>query len=254
MRMPRTRRKPPRYHPGPGPHPTSMYASAAIRRELGSLSGSLHDSSALAGVYPRAWTCRISTAFKAAGPWVLRTRQMLERGLLAALNAARLDLAPTEILDVGTGGRPFLNVFIGLGATPARCHGIDLVPERIEIARERLQASVMLQVADAIDLPYADATFDLVSQFTYLCNLPDPRPAATEMRRVLRPGGHIMWFYIAHAPSTPITRPIPNPVSLFPGPQVLRDRMQLHPSASCSPGVRPCPSCSSCCRWRRRIE
>jgi ubiquinone/menaquinone biosynthesis C-methylase UbiE len=148
---------------------------------------------------------------------VLRQRQAVERALLAACNATTVDLPSAEILDVGTGGGSFLSMFIGLGAMPARCHGIDLVPSRIEIARERVP--VDLRVADATALPYPAAQFDLVSQFTCLCNIVDDelrQRAADEMVRVLRPGGRLVWFDLAWTKPTEITRPISEPAVLFP--------------------------------------
>lgn len=45
------------------------------------------------------------------------------------------------------------------------------------------------RIADVGDLPFADASFDLVVTFTGLHCFPDPARAVIEMARVLRPGG-----------------------------------------------------------------
>jgi SAM-dependent methyltransferase len=45
------------------------------------------------------------------------------------------------------------------------------------------------QLADVEDLPFDDASFDLVVSFTGLHCFPDPARAVVEMCRVLRPGG-----------------------------------------------------------------
>ena len=52
-------------------------------------------------------------------------------------------------------------------------------------------------------LPWPDDSFDLVAQFTALCNIkPDLRRlAAAEILRVLRPRGAVLWFDIAADPS-----------------------------------------------------
>jgi SAM-dependent methyltransferase len=45
---------------------------------------------------------------------------------------------------------------------------------------------------DATDLPFADASFDLVTQFDVLEHIEDDRRAAAEAKRVVRPGGWIL--------------------------------------------------------------
>lgn len=70
--------------------------------------------------------------------------------------------------------------------------GLDLSAEMLELASRRaadLGSSVELQVGDAQDLPFADASFDSVVCTYALCSVPDEVRAITEMDRVLRPGG-----------------------------------------------------------------
>ena len=45
---------------------------------------------------------------------------------------------------------------------------------------------------DAADLPFEDASFDVVTAAQLLCFLPNPDRALAEMRRVLRPGGRVV--------------------------------------------------------------
>ena len=49
-----------------------------------------------------------------------------------------------------------------------------------------------LAVADAMRLPFGDGTFDVVTVGFGLRNMPSYRGALEEMRRVLRPGGHLL--------------------------------------------------------------
>lgn len=73
--------------------------------------------------------------------------------------------------------------------------GIDLSPEMLEIARSRAaqtQRPIDLREADAHELPFADESFDTVVCTYSLCNIPDPRRAVEEMKRVLRPGGKLI--------------------------------------------------------------
>lgn len=73
--------------------------------------------------------------------------------------------------------------------------GIDLSPEMLDIAHRRaarLGRRVDLRTADALTLPFEDASFDTVSCTFALCEVPDDGAALTESLRVLRPGGRLL--------------------------------------------------------------
>ncbi|HEY9102289.1 class I SAM-dependent methyltransferase [Chitinimonas sp.] len=53
-------------------------------------------------------------------------------------------------------------------------------------------ATLTLAQGEATALPYADASFDVVTCQTVLIHLPDPLAALREMRRVVRPGGWVI--------------------------------------------------------------
>jgi ubiquinone/menaquinone biosynthesis C-methylase UbiE len=114
--------------------------------------------------------------------------------LLSDAGAFPLDRA--EILDVGCGHGGWMLEFLQWGAALQHLHGIDLIPDRIAHARERL-AGADLRCADGRKLPWPDQAFDLVTQFTVFSSILNPavrRQMADEMRRVLRPGGKILWY------------------------------------------------------------
>jgi SAM-dependent methyltransferase len=70
--------------------------------------------------------------------------------------------------------------------------GIDLEEPHLERARERCAQfgeRVRFEVADALNLPYGDASFDLVVCRHLLQAVPDAPRVMAEIRRVLRPGG-----------------------------------------------------------------
>lgn len=72
--------------------------------------------------------------------------------------------------------------------------GIDYVPALIERARRRAAADdlhAVFDVGDAQELPYPDASFDLVLSVYGVQFAPDQQQAAREMLRVCRPGGRI---------------------------------------------------------------
>lgn len=94
--------------------------------------------------------------------------------------------AAVRLLDCGCGTGANLEWLHTLG--PAT--GIDLTWSGLAFARQRGERRLAQARADA--LPFADATFDLVTSFDMLQCVPEPaEPVAfAEMARVLRPGGH----------------------------------------------------------------
>lgn len=106
------------------------------------------------------------------------------------------ELARCAILEIGCGSGAVLRTLIDMGATPERLHGIDLLPDRIEEARRELP-NCHFAVGNAETLPYASARFDLVIAFTVfssILNRPMARKLASEVTRVLKPGGGVLWF------------------------------------------------------------
>ena len=120
-----------------------------------------------------------------------------ERDLIALLRRhVLLPLAGRDIIDVGCGNGALLRDLVRLGADPERCHGIDLLPDRIETARDS-DPRMTLEPGDGSALPYPDASFDIALQFTLLSSILDAsmrRAIATATMRVLRPGGVLIWY------------------------------------------------------------
>jgi len=119
-----------------------------------------------------------------------------------ATATATLSPAPERILDLGTGtGEGAL--FLAREFPTARVRGVDLAPEMIRIAREKVgldpEGRIAFRVADASALPFEDDSFDLVTQV----NVP---PFFAEIARVLRPGGHLI-AVATGGPSTPFYTP-----------------------------------------------
>jgi ubiquinone/menaquinone biosynthesis C-methylase UbiE len=130
-------------------------------------------------------------------PSNLMTHQDTASGCIKMLDRAALfPLRGQRIADIGCGVGTWLLEFMQWGADPAALCGIDLSSERIAAARERIPRADF-RIGCATELPWPDASFDMVSQFTVFTSILDPdlrRGVANEMLRVLKPGGSILWF------------------------------------------------------------
>lgn len=75
--------------------------------------------------------------------------------------------------------------------------GIDLSPEMLDKARERVAADRLTNVTglhemDAGDLKFPDASFDTVVAMYVMTVVPDPEKVMRELSRVCRPGGEVL--------------------------------------------------------------
>ena len=96
-----------------------------------------------------------------------------------------------RVLDIATGTG---HVALAAARRSANATGIDYVPELLDIARLRAQAEeldIEFAQSDAEDLPYGDATFDVVLSAIGVMFAADHARAARELVRVCRPGGRI---------------------------------------------------------------
>jgi SAM-dependent methyltransferase len=105
---------------------------------------------------------------------------------------ARLALEPgARVLDIacGTG-----NVTIPLARRGVMVTGLDMTPGLLEEARARAARDgldIRLDEGFAETLPYPDASFDVVVSMFGIMFSPFPETVASEMARVLRPGGRL---------------------------------------------------------------
>jgi SAM-dependent methyltransferase len=115
----------------------------------------------------------------------------IEQGALEFL--ARQTVAPgTRVLDVACGAG---QIAIPMARAGAEVVGVDIASNQIAQARVRAKAEgvhVRFDEGDAEDLPYADASFDLVVTLIGAMFAPRPERVAAELLRVCRSGGRIV--------------------------------------------------------------
>lgn len=169
-------------------------------------------------------------------PSLVHTIQERERRTLRALARAGVrDLAACRVLDLGAGTGFWLRMFHKWGAVPERVVGLDVLRDRLRAARAAGPSGAPVLQASGVHLPFADASFDLVHQSTVFSSIlsADVRAAvAAEMRRVLRPGGILIWYdYFLDNPSNADVRGVRRHeiVELFPQSTIHLERVTLAP-------------------------
>jgi len=105
------------------------------------------------------------------------------------------------VLDLGAGTGDLSAEFRRQGA--ARVTGLDVSAAMLARAERKFGADDIdwLQ-GDALHLPFADASFDVVASAFVMRNLPDLAGSFAEMARVLRPGGRLVGLDITQPPDT----------------------------------------------------
>ncbi len=96
--------------------------------------------------------------------------------------------AGDTVLDIAAG--------TGTSSEPLADDGVRVVPAdfslgMLQVGRRR-RPDLAFTAADAMRLPFADASFDAVTMSFGLRNVADPATALREFRRVTRPGGRLV--------------------------------------------------------------
>jgi len=123
-----------------------------------------------------------------------------------------LPVSPRDrVLDAGCGSGA-ISRLIARTYPQADVIGVDLREQYLDFARTRARSeniqNLTFRAADVFDLPFPDATFDVVWTKYLLQWLKEPKRALTELKRVTRPGGIIVscdfaGFAVEHFPVTP---------------------------------------------------
>jgi len=144
-----------------------------------------------------------------------------------------LPLDECRVLDVGCGSGKLLVRMSLLGARSENLAGVDLLQHEVERARA-LAPQIDFRVGDATGLPFEDRSFDLVTTFTTFSSMradETRQAAAAEVRRVLRPGGAVLWYDFWVNPRNPDVQALgmKDIERLFPGAEIDAKRVTLAP-------------------------
>ena len=169
-------------------------------------------------------------------PEVLHAVQERQRAMLALFAQSGLhDLAGLRLLEVGCGAGGNLLELLRLGFAPAHLSGIELLPERLALARAVLPEAVRLSGGDALQATVAAQSRDIVFVSTVFSSLLDDayqQRLADAMWSWLKPGGAVLWYdFTVDNPRNPDVRGVPlrRLRALFPQGRLTYRRVTLAP-------------------------
>jgi ubiquinone/menaquinone biosynthesis C-methylase UbiE len=114
---------------------------------------------------------------------------------LDAYRQRTIGAASGLVLEIGVGSGQNLPLY---GSAVHRVYAIDPSMELLHMARNRIAEArlpVSLIRASVEQLPFAGTIFDTIIMTWTLCSIPKPVAALIEMRRVLKPGGNLVFVH-----------------------------------------------------------
>lgn len=128
-------------------------------------------------------------------------------GVVMKVRSQLVPLAQGRVLEIGIGSGLNLSFY-----DPQRVEvvvGVDPSAAMQRLARERAarcQVPVEMIAVELGQIRAADASFDDIVCTITLCTIPDAIAALREMRRVLKPGGRLLFCEHGLAPDLPVVR------------------------------------------------
>ena len=129
-----------------------------------------------------------------------------ERAGMARTRARLLASASGRVLEIGAGTGLNLRHYPDTVDELVLSEPVEAMARRLErrTRRRRIDAHVVRAAADT--LPFTDATFDTVVSTLVLCTVEHPGRALAELRRVLRPGGRLLFIEHVRADAPRLAR------------------------------------------------
>lgn len=111
-----------------------------------------------------------------------------------------------DVLDIA-GGTGDVSRWVARFKRPKHIQCTDLVPEMLDVARAHAargdfgDTPIDFDVVDAQNIPYEDASYDVITMAYGIRNMPDRPRALSEMHRVLKPGGTLVCLEFSTPPN-----------------------------------------------------
>lgn len=157
---------------------------------------------ASSGLWEQVWGEHMHHGYYGADGKTQKERRQAQIDLIEELLKWAGITKAEKILDVGCGiGGSSLYLAEKFGAEAT---GITLSPVQANRAKERsrvAQISANFQVADALNMPFEDNSFDLVWSLESGEHMPDKQKFLAECYRVLKPGGTFIMATWCHRPT-----------------------------------------------------
>lgn len=134
------------------------------------------------------------------------THMAMGAGLLTPYRERVIGAATGKVLEIGVGSGLNLPLY---GPQVQAITAIDPSAPLLDLARSRAEAAVVpvdLIEASAEDLPLETDAFDTVTVTWTLCSVTDPQRVLAELRRVLRPGGQLLFVEHGLSPDKGVRR------------------------------------------------
>lgn len=166
---------------------------------------------ASSGLWEEVWGEHMHHGYYGADGTEKKERRQAQIDLIEELLAWAGVQQATQILDVGCGiGGSSLYLAEKFNA---KATGITLSPVQASRATERSQAAGLadrtsFQVADALAMPFANDSFDLVWTLESGEHMPDKQQFLRECYRVLKPGGTLLMATWCNRPTDPPNSPL----------------------------------------------
>ena len=175
---------------------------------------------------------KLYSYFNKGNLYIVQQRERIILDLLRKFNFS--NLSDKKILDIGCGSGGGLRDFVKYGAKPNHLYGVELLEDKIEIAKD-ISPNINFKYGDASNLPYENEYFDIVMQFTVFTSVLKKemkRDIAKEMLRVLKKEGIILWYDFSYNnPKNPDVKGIKKKeiINLFPNCKFTFKRVTLAP-------------------------